>query len=376
MYILPKGNTSKGFCNTLTMKGEFFMHETNKHKGNVLVIHGGGLVEPSKLVLMRISQNLSTLTHFDTVYIGQFSFESLYSRKYIKKYNMDLVNEVKDKRGTYFGTSRGIDLATNSLLFKKSVDCLSSMNIRTLIVAGGDGSSRQVTEIHELFKEYGINVIFPIPLTIDGINGGLSIGLNEAVRESVRQIENISSTSLQTRDQEKFGVVIVELHGRNRDDILANVLKHFVNKKQVADFNLNDLTLAVVPATIKTDPEKLFDKVNNSSKRTLILISEGAELSIPELKKGINRKVRSLVVGHPSQSNNMTTSSDIIFYNDWIDNACKIIADDPFKSYCVVNNGITLCKRSISYYADLNPRNGQKVQLPEDSDLLIRSFMS
>lgn len=344
-----------------------------KPKGKVLIIHGGGLAEPSKHVLMRIAKNVSKV--YDEVFIGKYSFESLYNQEFICKYDDNLIKLVKGKRGTYFGTCRGIDLCDPNL-FQKAIECMHENGISTIIVAGGDGSSRQVAETNDAFLKEGINTIFPIPITIDGINGGLSIGINEAVRESIRQIENIASTALRTRDNEKFGVCIVELQGRNRDDIMANVLHDFNTKRAVADFGLSSILLRAVPATLEINEEKLITEINESSKKTLILISEGSKIKMPELVAKINRKVRTLVVGHPSQSNNMMRPCDAEIYDKWVDKACNIIAKDPYNSYCIRNNGKRISRRPIDYYAKLNPRNGQKAELPNYLKSLIEYYMS
>lgn len=342
--------------------------------GNAIIIHGGGLVDPSKVVLMRIANNLDYLKVYDKVFIGKYSFESLYKPELWEEYNWRMVERLKNKRGTYFGTSRGIDL-TDPILFIKAVSCLKEKNVATVIVAGGDGSSRQVAEISDAFNANGINIIFAVPLTMDGINGGVSIGLRQAVRESIRQIENIVSTSLETRDNEKFGVVTVELQGRNRDDVIANVLKIFYNKRSVADCLFEDLLLRVIPANIETNMEKLIDEINNSSIRTLVLISEGANINLTELKGKINRKVRSLVVGHTSQSNNMTTKEDEHEYGLWIDQITDIIAQHKNETFCIVKNGV-FYKSPIDYYAKLNPREGQKAELPKELTDLMKQYMA
>lgn len=345
-------------------------------KGNAIVIHGGGLVDPSKVVLMRIANNLDYLKVYNKVFIGKYSFESLYKPEFWTEYNWRLVEKLKTKRGTYFGTSRGIDL-TDPILSEKAITCLKDNNISTVIVAGGDGSSRQVAEISDTFMQNGINIIFAIPLTMDGINGGESIGLKQAVRESVRQTENIASTSLETRDNEKFGVVMVELQGRNRDDVMANVLRTFYKKRSVADCDFADLLLRVVPANLETDEEKLIEEIKNSTKRTLVLISEGAKIKISELTDRIKsqRKVRSLVVGHPSQSNNMTTEEDEHEYGLWIDQITDIIAQHRNESFCVVKNGV-FYKSPIDYFAKLNPRDGQEAELAEDLIGLMKLYMA
>ena len=344
------------------------------NKQNAIIIHGGGLVDPSKIVLMRLANNLKQDQVYDKIYLGRYSFESLYTPEFHMEYNWRLVESLKDKRGCYFGTCRGIDL-TDSILCKKAIECLKSKNISTVIVAGGDGSSRQVAEISDIFMKEGINFIFAIPLTIDGINGGDSVGLKQAVRESVHQIENIVATSLETRDKNGFGVVAVELQGRNRDDIIANVLQTFVKNRSVADCDLQDLLLRVVPANIETVKEILVDEINQSSKRTLVLISEGANLKMQDLINEINRKVRSLTIGHLSQSNGLTTKADEHEYGLWIDQITSIIAQNPQECFSVVRKGYSYKKESIDYYAKLNPREGQVAKLKNSLSELLKNYM-
>lgn len=358
-------------------------------KNNLIIIHGGGLVEPSKAVLMRIASELQFYRVYNEIFIGKHSFEALYTPNFGLKHDKKLIQNAKQKRGTFFGTSRGIDL-TDPELSEKAISCLADRNVKTVIVAGGDGSSRQVAEISDTFMKNGINIIFPVPLTIDGINGGLSIGMNEAVAESIRQTENIVSTAFETRDYGNYGVVMVELQGRNRDNILANVLKRFCETHKVADYDLSEILLKVIPANYKTNENKLVDEINKSSARTLLLVSEGAKIKIPELTEKLDRKVRSLIVGYPSQSNNMMSSGDNELYNKWIHYACEIIVSDPYGSYCIANFAEDLedfssmdClryksieKKPIDYYAKLNPREGQKAELSGELENLIFQYMS
>lgn len=345
-------------------------------KRNAIIIHGGGLVDPSQVVLLRLANKLKGLDVYNNIFIGRYSFESLYNPEYWVPYEGTATElSYASKRGTCFGTCRGIDL-TNSKLSKKAIDCLKDAGVTTIIVAGGDGSSRQVAEISDTFMENGINIIFAIPLTIDGINGGPSIGIKEAVKESIRQIENIVSTSLETRDNGAFGVVMVELQGRNRDDIMGNVLKEIFYKEAVADEKLDEILLRVVPANYDVDEEKLINEINTSTQKTLVLVSEGAKIKIPELTDKINRKVRSLTVGHPSQSNGMTSGDNTKKYYEWIDAACKEIKKNPYKSYSLVKYDDIVWEVSIDYYAQLNPRDNQKAKLPDFLEYLIKMFMT
>lgn len=348
-------------------------------KGNAIIIHGGGNADPSKYVLLRLANNLTRL--YSKIYTGKYSFESLYTPEFWLEYNQELEKRLEKKRGTYFGTSRHVNFASDHALCEKAINCLKEAGICTVIVAGGDGSSRQVAETNDTFVKNGINIIFPVPLTIDGINGGESIGLVQAVRESIRQIENVAATALETRDVGGFGVLMAETQGRNRDDILANVLKYFNDKGYIADCELSDLLLRVIPANIETNLDKLIQEINESHKRTLVLLSEGAHekdkaFSIENLSKRIKRKVRSVTIGYSSQSNGMTTVDDEREYANWLDKVTKIIGENKGKSICIVKDGDFIFKATIDYYAQLNPREGQKAEISLKLEELMIRYMA
>ena len=343
---------------------------------NVLVTFGGGEVDPAKNILMQLGKNVYSSKKFEKVYMGKYSFESFYNTEYLLEYGEELEKLVADKRGAYFGTCRDIDLVTDQHKMNRSIFCLKQNNIDTILVVGGDGTARQVAEISEVLNENGINIIYAIPLTIDGINGGESIGLEQATRESVRQIENMVATSLETKSEEKFGVVIIELQGRNRDDIMVESLLYFLEKEKIADNDLNDVLLIVVPANIKSDINKLVEEVNSSSQKTVILLSEGAKVKLSTLKKRIKRKVRTFVVGHPSQSNNMTTEEDIKKYNIWVNSVADYILCNLDHSYCMVKRKNMIWEVPIDYYAKLNPRKKQIPEMDAFSKYWLEKFMA
>ena len=343
--------------------------------GNVLIIHGGGLVDTSKEVILRIAEGLYSRKIYDNIFLGKYSFMSLYNKDLWIPYDYKVEESLSNARGTFFGTCRGIDL-TNPDLMNSAITELKAMEVSTVIVCGGDGSARQCAEIADKFLEVGINIIFAVPLTVDGINGGWSIGIKQAVREAVRQIENIAATSLETLDNGNYSVVAVELQGRNRDDILAHVLQYFHRQGYIADCSLEHIVIKAVPANYELNEESFLREVNAFVSRTLVLASEGAKFKVSDLQKYTNRKVRTLVVGHAVQSNGMTTEEDMIKYDEWLEDVVNFIAEKPCDSFCVVNDGISRWKEPIDYYAKLNPRNGQKAELSKGLEELIIKYMS
>lgn len=344
---------------------------------NVVLIHGGGLVDPSKVVLLRLARGLKFGGAYDKVFLARFSFEGLYTPQYWLEYNEQLEKELKFKRGTWFGTCRDIDYVSNPDLFNKAVSHMKERSVDTLIVAGGDGSSRQVAETKEMFEENNIHVIFAVPLTIDGINGGESIGMEQALRETYRQTENFVATAFETKNQGKFPVVLIETQGRNRDDIMANTLKHFHEKGSVADESLNDINMLAVPATMETNFEALMSKITSNEKRTLVFISEGAKIKMSQIMDACkNRKVRTLVIGHQSQSNNMTNTLDEVGYDIWLDTVCRRINENRDMSYSIVKDLSGIRIMPLEYYAELNPRKNQVAKLSEELTSLIKTYMA
>lgn len=346
-----------------------------KVTGNLLIIHGGGLVDPSKNILLRIADGISKLNVFDDVYLGKYSFISLYDSSLWIPYSTQLPKELEKTRGTFFGTCRGINLC-NPDLMQKSLKTLENQNIKTVIVCGGDGSSRQCSAINDVFQAHGINIIFAVPLTVDGINGGCSIGIDQAVRESIRQTENVVATSLETRDNGEFSIVAVEFQGRNRDDILANALMYFYTQGKIADCKLDDIHLRVIPANYKTDEVKLLNEINTSHKRTLILCSEGATLKNSDLQRKTHRKVRNVTIGHATQSNGLTTAEDMEKYADWLNDVVAIIEQYPLNSYSIVNDGMSRRKEPINYYSKLNPRENQSATLSKELESILKAYMA
>lgn len=342
--------------------------------GNLLAIHGGGLVDASKDVILNIANKLECEAVFDTIFLGKYSFMSMYNSDYWIEYNAETQVWLEGLRGTFLGTCRGIDL-TDPDLFEQAIFTLRSNNVKTVLICGGDGSARQCSEIADAFYKNGINIIFAVPLTVDGINGGWSIGLTQAVRECVRQIENIAATSLETRDNGQYSVVAVELQGRNRDDILANTLQVIDRQGYVANCFLDNIYLRVVPANYETDVDTLIHEVNSYVSRTLILVSEGAKLKVSELQALTHRKVRTLVVGHAVQSNEMTTEDDMLEYDDWLQDVVNLISKYPKETFCIVNDGISRWREPIDYYAKLNPREGQIAELSKGLELLLKEYM-
>jgi len=342
-----------------------------------IIVYGGGLVDCAKDILMLLAREISKWNTFSEVYIGKYSFLSLFQEAYEGEklqllYNEELEDEVADKCGGYFGTARGIRFDEKPKLFEQSITFLKAHEITNIYVVGGDGSARFVADVAKRYYRNGIYISYLLPCTVDGINGGYSVGIEQATRVSIKMIENMVSTSLKTLDNNKFGVVIVEVQGRNRDDILSNVMNTFERKKCVAEFPLSSLNIFAIPANIEVDILKIISKINNSNKRSIIVISEGAKCGYEKIFDKLpaffpDKKVRTMCIGHVSQMNQETTNEDRKAYGTLIKKITDLAKEYTEDSINVVikedGSAIFEC---FKYFADLNPERIKKVTVPDD----------
>lgn len=350
---------------------------TKTDKKNCLLIYGGGLCDPANVFLREYARFLHNTGMFGKVFIGFYSFSAMLNTSWVQEWDDSLKDKADNSHGGFFGTSRGIDL-TNSVMQEQAIQNCKALGISWVFVAGGDGSSRQVSEIADAFEKEGIKFAFVMPCTIDGINGGQSIGMRQAVEVSLKVIEQLSATCLQTLEGLEFPVLIVELQGRNRDDILASVLKRMCSQSRF-DYPLGiSVDIFAVPANYEWNREALLDAVNKSHKPTLILMSEGASIKRRDLKKLIARKCRTFEVAHLSQMNGCTNEDDATFIRSYIVAASvlwktAVTSNKPFT--IVYEKGIPRIEE-INYFANLNPRVGQKAKLPPGWGNIIKSFVA
>lgn len=355
--------------------------------GNCLLFHGGGLCPLSNRYLSRLVQAIRREGIFEQTFMGFFSFECLLNPKeYIKPWTSSLKEMAKNSHGGFYGTCRGIDLIVPELQSQAIATC-KSLGITWIGVAGGDGSCRQVAEISEAFEAEGIHFFIPMPLTIDGIEGGFSIGLWNAALESYDILDDIAATNLQTRDNREFSVLFLEVQGRNRDDILANLLQYVVNARKIGGIPLTDIDMFVIPANYYWNSDKLVDAINGSKKRTLVIYSEGAKNVEPDkttdyisdyIIKRVVRKVRTSKVGYLSQMNKVDSLEKRTSYDEIIEKSASAIASciKAGKAFSLqFNNELSAPNvKPVNYWAELNPREGQKPTLTPKLKGLLKKY--
>lgn len=348
----------------LKQKGAFDFVK-DQTKGNGLSTYGGGLNEAARLWMQTLQNMLMHL--FNTVYVCYFSFEGLVA-KFFQKWNAELSKAVENEEGGFFGTSRGVELTDDPELLKRAINNCKEENVTHLFFSGGDGTARQVAELAPEFEKEGINLVFTLPNTVDGINGGYSIGLSMAVKAYVKLIRNLASSNLRTRNNMQWTVSAMILQGRNRDEILADVTKE-LEGKSIAGFKPDEYVLIVLPTNIKWDAETLIKQVNEADKPVLILISEGTGLTETKIECMFTKKVRVHVLGHLAQVNGELDSVD--------KNEIRQISLAMFpklkegiamnKSFTIVidkkGNKFKARIEDIGYFAKRNPRQNGKASM-------------
>ena len=347
--------------------------------GNCLVFFGGGLCDCANYYISGLANRLNESNLFQDVYVGFYSFRCLTEEGLIRKWSNRLFEVATNSHGGFYGTARETNLV-DTILMQKAIQRCKLHNIKWIFVGGGDGTARQISEIADSFSKEGINFVFTMPLTIDGINGGESIGINAAVNASLSLIEEVSATTLRTLEANKFPWIIFELQGRNRDDILLRVLREITSYNdfsngRIGDFGKGDVQIIALPANFSWSVESLrktMQKTNDTSYHgillgvpTIILISEGAKIKMNEIKKlGEEEqiKIRSFKIGHYSQMNGFTTYGELEMINSILDKTVEIIKDwiKFQKPYTIVFEDFERRKakvEDISYFGVNNPKD-------------------
>lgn len=351
--------------------------KTTTYGRNCLLIYGGGLCDSANFMMRTWADALVATGKFDKVFVGFNSFAATQNPALIEEWTPELKAEAEVGYGGFLGTSRNVEM-TNPNVQKTAIEVLKSKDIDFVGCIGGDGSSRCLAAIADAFLAEGILWAFLMPATIDGIEGGKSFGLKAAVRTSCYIIEQLVSTCLNTLNVTEQPVLIVELQGRNRDDILANVLWKIKNNH--LDFGRVTPKVVAIPTNQPTTAEGLFE-LRKAKEPVLILLSEGAAVSRSDIKSFLSllngKKVRTFEVAHLSQMNGFTAEDEKAEIESAVDMATPALANCvgigvPF-AFSFHDNDIEI--QTIEYYAERNPREGQRPTLDSELEDMVRRYL-
>ncbi len=352
--------------------------KTKTTKGNCLLIYGGGLADSANYMMRTWADAFVATGKFDKIYVGFNSFAATQNPALIEEWTPELKAEAESsKTGGFFGTSRNVMMSDPDVQ-KTAIEVLKSKDIDFVGCMGGDGSSRCSAAIADAFLAEGILWAFLMPATIDGIEGGRSFGLKAAVRTSCYIIEQLVSTCLNTLNVTEAPVLVVEVQGRNRDDILANVLYQMESGN--INFGRCKPKVVAIPANQPTTAEGLFE-LRKVKEPVLILLSEGASVSKSEIKSFLSllngKKVRTFEVAHLSQMNGMTSQTEKQEINQAVAMAERKLPSliDLNMPFAFVYDSDSVILTDINYYAQKNPREGQHPTLDSELEDIVKRYL-
>lgn len=310
----------------------------------VALFYGGGQIPSANYVLGKTSEEL--LKRGLEVYGIHQSFMGLADPNCYEEFTLLKARDIQEQIGTYLSTCRNVNPADDKW-FDYIIFTLQDRDIRTLIIAGGDGSSKAGSKLAERAKKegYEIQIVF-IPCTIDGINGSDTIGIDSAIAESVKQSILIIANAFATWNPNFLGprIAIIETNGRNLNHLGAGTVKKIIDIGTIGSYNVQDIDLMFIPAGYDWSYNELMEHIVSSRKETAIIISEGAKPIEPYWNattgSGVGEKLTNLIktsgkrdvnfhrVGYLSQTNDQIS----VFERTKIDAWVKFAVQAMFKT--------------------------------------------
>ena len=364
------------------------MNILTKESMKIAMLYGGGQIPSANHILGVFAEKLLHLGF--EVYGVHKSFLGLTDSSCYERITLKKAREIQKMPGTYLSTCRDVDPA-NDMYFYKIIENLREKDIHVLIIPGGDGSSRAGRDFVYCARQtgYPIQVIF-VPCTIDGIEGSETIGKDPAVKESTRHVVSIIANAWATwRPTYKVPrVAIIEIQGRNRNDIAVGVMDNLIND-YINKYNINDVKIIFIPAGHKWKVETLVNKVLAEDKKVAIVVAEGA---VPEdifwdafTGKGIGQKLETIVkcrklreanldvVGYLSQTNNCVSEEEMNKIDEWTSFAIKFMTETD-ESIAVIKNGEDYTYMSLKEFAD-GTNSKKAVSLTEEEKAKFKDYL-
>lgn len=362
----------------------------------VAVLYGGGQIPSANIVLGKLIEWLISMNYI--VYGIRKSYMGLADEEGYEKFILEKAQQIQSQLGTYLEMCRKVDPSSKEW-FNRITELLKKFDIHTLFICGGDGSLRGATDFEAKCREidFPMRIIF-IPCTIDGINGSLSIGKNSAVAESIKRVEAMIVNSLATWDAGLIGprVPIIELQGRNRNDILLSVCEWLAKKEYIGRYKVSDINIICLPAGYEWSYAKLMETIINAQKPSVIIVAEGAIPLEPwweaisgekvghKLEKLINsikvngnpiKKANPDIVGYLSQTNDIISEQDIKRIDLWTLIAAQTLYLSDNGSKAIVDIGKGPEWIELQDLADKNPNSEETVPLSTEEWELIAPYL-
>ena len=353
--------------------------------GAIAILYGGGQIATANITIGMFAEKLLQLGF--QVYGVHKSFLGLVDEACYERFSLKKARSIQSQIGTYLSTCRKVDPASEEY-FAKIIKTLEKFNIHTIILPGGDGSSRAARDfvIKAYEANYPVQIIF-VPCTIDGIPNSETIGFASAVEETLAHVLLMTVNSLATwhPDFATPRIPIIEIQGRNRNDIATEVVKTIKKGKKIGKYNVKDINFIYIPAAYDWTISSFLDRVFRENKETVVVIAEGAmpsDIFWDAIKgKGSGEKVQNIlestkkkqtnlnIVGYLSQTNDCITDEEIKKIDIWTSFAINALLYSR-DSVAVIKNGKCYSTMPIDDFAD---QTDSKHAIPisrEDAEVL------
>ena len=334
--------------------------------GTIAILYGGGQIPTANQVISDFTEQL--LRKGYKVYGVHKSFLGLGNINCYEELDILKAMNITKEPGTYLSTCRKVDPASDKW-FENILKTLKSMDIHTILLPGGDGSSRAAVDLVKRVQAAGyfLQIIF-VPCTIDGIPNSDTMGIEPAVCETLRHVILMTVNAIATWNPKYIlpRIPIIEIQGRNRNDIAVEVLNRIINNGKIGQFQLDDINLILIPTAYEWSFGKLLKQIYEDGRPTVILIAEGAK---PVEKywnafvgNGSGEKLQNLInadgeretnfdkVGYLSQTNDSNPSSEIIKIKNWAEYTVEAMAMTR-KSIAVIKNGADFSTMNLEDFA-------------------------
>lgn len=369
----------------------FFRGDVSMNGKNIAVIYGGGQIPSGNIILGKMIEKL--LKRGDlTVYGVHKSFWGLSDPSCYEKFSISKAKEIQGQIGTYLSTCRKVNPADDKWFFQ-ILSNLKERDVKTIILPGGDGSSRAGNALSQRAREEGYNLqLVFIPCTIDGIEGSdTTIGIDSAVAESYRQVSLIIANAFATFNPTFLGprIAINEIQGRNRNDIAVALMDQILEKGRIGKYYVDDIDLIFIPAAYDWSYHKLIKRITSSDKETAIIVSEGAkpnEIYWDRTKgKGIGEKLENLIkegamrevnlnlIGYLSQSNDQISKEEEKKIQDWICFAVKSM-NATNESIAIIKSGDEFKSVPLKDFAEKTDSDSA-IPLSEEDVIRFKKFL-
>ncbi len=317
----------------------------NREKIAVLGIRDGyrGLVRTARVVngdgdaLVRLKQDIATHT-------GRAGLIS--EQLHLIQMDHASVSGIMGKGGTILGSARCLEFHEKEVR-TKVIKLLKDLNVRALVVVGGDGS---LTGAKLLADESDLKVI-GIPATIDNDLQftEMALGVDTAVHTLVWAVDHFIDTARSHRR-----VMVLETMGRESGD-----LARMAGLASGAEMIITPEGGPLTAADMERHAAKIEGAMTRGRGHAIVLVAEGVEFDPPQTRnrayvlmdafqKYFQRpgapfpdlEVRPSVLGH-LQRGGHTTPQDCILAARFADCAWKTIRDENGKS------GITALRQNV-----------------------------